>query len=73
MKFNRLDTQKMRVCSEFLEQPAPGVVQELLDELERQYAIIDKLADYFTSGNQVPVDRAVIKQKDFCLITGMLI
>ena len=40
-------------------------------ELERMKEAMISLARYFTSGNDVPVERAVIRAEDFWRITGM--
>jgi hypothetical protein len=41
---------------------------EYIEYLEKQLAELDK---YFTSGNDVPVERAVIHAKDYWKIRGM--
>jgi len=41
-----------------------------VDELERLKKAIEELKRYFTSGNQVPVDRATIKAEEFYRIIG---
>jgi hypothetical protein len=38
---------------------------------KQQEAAISELAKYFTSGNNVPVERATIMAKDFWRITGL--
>lgn len=43
----------------------------MLERVERQRDALNELARYFTSGNRIPVERAVICAEDFWRITGL--
>lgn len=46
-----------------------GFTKELIEEIQRLNTALDELQEYFTSGNDIPVERATIKASEFYRIT----
>lgn len=46
-----------------------GFTKELIQEIQRLNTTLDELQAYFTSGNDIPVERATIKASEFYRIT----